>query len=317
MIKHKNLSTFLRIFGKMDVKMPRIRLFVGWIVIIVSFSFLIHTLYTGWTELRLCLQNLNYWLLMIALLLYPLGFMPLVWAWHKIMCCIGGCCNFKTNLRLYSLSCLPKRIPGAIWYISARVALYQECRTDYSITLMATAAEVVYLSLSGFLLYLLSMLTGLTGIINPSFGPASVVIGSAILTLIAVVILSWVLRRFQQRSLFKKEIKLKSWDTLQILGLSTAAWLGGGILLYILTNAVTEIPVMRLPDFIGTWSIAGTIGLATGLFVQGLGLREVTLAIMLSNYMPLSLAAAVSLLFRLLLTIGEFVWALLFVSFAR
>lgn len=317
MAGHKNQLPLLRIPDRISTSMPKIRFIISGIMLIASFSFLIHALYTGWTELQFSFQELNYWLLMIALLLYPLGFLPLVWVWHKVMCCIGGCCNFKTNMRLYSLSCLPKRIPGAIWYVSTRMALYQEYRINCFITLIATAIEVICLIFSGFLLYLLS---SLAGAISPNLRLTSVAIIFVILMLAFLIwtpFVHWILRWLRQRNLVRKATEFKSWDALQILGMSIVAWLGGGALLYVLSNAVTQIPLMQLPGLIGAWSIAGTVGLAAGLFVQGLGLREVTLAIMLSNYMPLPLAAAVSLLFRLLLTVGEFVWALLFASLAR
>jgi uncharacterized membrane protein YbhN (UPF0104 family) len=63
---------------------------------------------------------------------------------------------------------------------------------------------------------------------------------------------------------------------------------------------------------IGAWAAAGAVSLTAGLLVQGMGLREVTLAVLLGNHMPLPVAAAVSLLFRVLLTVGEFIWALVF-----
>lgn len=317
MIRHKNLLTLLRTPDRTSASMSKIQLIVSGIVTTASFTFLIYALNVGWAELQSRLQDLNYWRLMIALLLYPLGFLPLIWMWHKVMCCIGGCCDFRTNMRLYSLSCLPKRIPGAIWYVSTRVVLYQERQIDFSITLIATATEVICLSFSGSLLYLLLMPMGT---ISPNFRLAGVAIIFGVLMLAVILwtpLTHRISRWLQQRTSGRKAIEFKCWNALQVLCISTIAWLGGGILLYILSNAVTKIPVVQLPGLIGAWSMAGTIGLAMGPFVQGLGLREVTLAVILSNYMPLPLAVTVSLLFRLLLTVGEFIWALFFALLAR
>lgn len=307
--------TFLRIFDRRGLE-SKVRLIVSSIIAAVSLSFLIYILYTGWLELQIGFQNLNYQMLAITLLAYPLGFLPLVGIWHRIMCCIGGCCNFKINLRIYSLSCLPKRIPGTIWYISTRVALYHEYQIDYSITITATALEMVWLSLSGFLLYLLSVLMGA---INPNLKLTILSITSIVLT---SAVLLWtpfrhrILRWIQQRNSLRKAM-IKPGDAIAILSMCLFAWSGGGTLLYILSNAVTNIPVAQLPGLIGAWSIAGTVGLVAGFFVQGLGLREATLAVVLSNYMPLPIAAAVSILFRMLLAVGEFVWAMLFALLVR
>lgn len=272
MISNKNLLILLRIPDRISTRMSKIRFIVGGILLIASFYFFIHTLHIGWSELEFSIQNANYCLLILTLLLYPLGFLPLVWAWHKIMCCIGGCCNFKTNVRLYSLSCLPKRIPGAIWYISTRVALYQGCHIDFSITIIATAIEMISLSFSGILLYLLLISTGAISLNLKLVSIAVIFIILIIAVLLWTPLVQWMSRWLQQRNSLGKSIEFKTWEVLQILGISIVAWLGGGILLYVLSNAFTTISAMQLLGLIGAWSVAGTIGLASGLFVQGFGI---------------------------------------------
>lgn len=285
-------------------------------ILITSLFFLAYTIYGGWDVLQEYLHHLNYWLMASALLMYPLGFIPILWNWHIIMGRIGGCQDVRTNVRLYSLSCLPKRIPGSIWYITSRVALYQGCQVGCATTLTATAVEIALLILSGLFIYLLSLAVNSAGF-DPRLSSATI---AAVMLILAGLIWTPLLQRGLRWLIARADtpppVRFHRWDTLRVIGISGLAWVGGGVVLYILANAVTTVPLAYLPALVGAWGAAGAIGLLAGLLVHGMGLREVTLAMLLSSYMPLSVAVVVSFLFRLLLMGGEFIWALIFVWLA-
>lgn len=286
------------------------------IMLLISLSFLAYTVYVGWDQLREHFSTLNYWLLGVALLLYPIGFLPTAWAWHTTMSSVSGYSEFRENIRLYALSCLPKRIPGAVWYISSRVVLYQKVQISYATTLAATAIEIAFTALSGFSIYLLTRGINLAETESRLRG---VSIGAFILTLAVPLwtpVLRYGLRFIQMRTGVSTSISFDVRNALCVLCILTLAWVGGGSLLYVTASAIVPLPLVQLPDVIGSWGAAGAISVTAGLLVQGMGLREVTLAILLSSCMPLSAAAVVSLLFRLLLTVGEFVWALIFARLA-
>jgi len=290
-------------------KWSRIRMLVNNVILGTSLLFLLYIIYKNWGQLQTYLKYLNYWLLVLTLLLYPLGFLPLLMMWHKIMSYVRGCTNFYTNIRLYSLSCLPKRLPGTIWYISSRVALYHEYQVKPATTLIATFIETICLTLSGFSIFLLSMLVGTThALLFQLKGMVICLFLLPLAFLIGILVAgrgSW---SQEHKSLITNNFDLR--DALLLLGISALAWTGGGLLLYILSNAVTRLPVTQLPSLIGIWSGTGALSLSVGLFTQGLGLREMALTALLSHIMPLPAAAIVSILFRLLLIVGESIWAL-------
>jgi hypothetical protein len=284
------------------VKWSKIGVLINAVMLGISLLFVLYIVHASWAPLKIYFKHLNYWLLALALLIYPLGFLPLLMMWHKIMSYIGGCHDLYTNIRLYSLSCLPKRLPGTVWYISSRVATYHECQVKPAITLMATFIETICLTFSGFSI---SLLVGTTSALFPQGKGLAIC-----LFLLSLAFLIWVLlarRRFWSKGRTDK-FNLRS--TLLLLGISALAWIGGGLLLYILSNAVTKVPINRLPSLIGIWSGAGALSLSIGLLAQGLGLREMALTALLAYEMPLPAAVIVSLLFRLLLTLGEPLWAL-------
>lgn len=290
----------------------RVGKIAGGAMLAASLLFLIYAVYAGRDTLLVYSRHLNWWLLAAALLLYPLGFVPVLWGWHVTMGRIGGCQDMRANVRLYSLSCLPKRIPGSIWYIASRVALYREHHVGSTITLAATAMETVLLILSGLSIYLLSLAVRPVEL-DPRLSGVAIVCFMLVLAAPKwAPLLHRGLRQLLARMGTPIPVELHPTDVLRLLGISGLAWVGGGLVLYILANAVTTVPLGDLPILVGDWGAAGAIGLTAGLLVHGMGLREVTLAVLLSSYMPLSVAVVVSLLFRLLLTGGEFIWALIF-----
>lgn len=287
-----------------------LRLAIGILILIGSFAFLGYATYLGWDTLKAHLRDFNYWFLGLAVLCYPLGFVPTIWNWHAIMSRVGGFNSVRKNARAYCLSCLPKRIPGAIWYIGSRIALYREHEVGAPATLAATAIETITLVLSGISVYIVA--SGLGSLTTHSTLKSSAIV-AFILALTAPLwapVLYRGLRKILARVGVSVSVQFSSLDVLYLLGISVLAWAGGGWILYLVANAVTAVPLGELPNLIGIWGAAGTVSLVTGLLVQGMGLREVTLAILLRRLMPLPLAAVVSVLFRLLLMVGEALWAL-------
>jgi uncharacterized membrane protein YbhN (UPF0104 family) len=295
-----------------------LRIAVSGVLFAASLFFLGYVLYRGRDTLWQTLLHVDWWLLGLAFVLYPLGFAPVIWTWHLLMARTGGCAHWGTNVRLYSLSCLPKRIPGSVWYIASRVVLYRDQGIDSALTLTATAMETTWLVLAGLSVYLISLSLGPVGEAVQADGRLIGVAGVCFVLALASPLWAPLLLRGIRWLLGRMGVsvsaELRAQDVLLFLGMSIVAWVGGGVVLYVLANAVTPLSLAQLPALVGAWGAAGAVSLSAGLLVSGMGLREVTLTVLLTNLMPLPVAVAISLLFRVLLTVGEFVWALIFAA---
>ncbi len=288
----------------------RARLIASLLVLAGSLFFLGYAVVQGWDTLEPHVRDIDYRFLGLAFLCYPLGFLPIAWNWHKIMTGVAGFDNRGQNIRVYCLSCLPKRIPGFIWYVASRIALYRERRVDAPAVVAATGVETIILILSGGLTYLVTIGATHLRLERSLAGPAVVVFLLAIVAPILAPILCHGAVRLLRHVGVSVSVDFGARDVMLLLGTSVLAWIGGGGILFLVANSVTAVSLMDLPRVIGAWGAAGAFGLVAGLLVQGMGLREVTLAMLLSGLMPFSVAALVSILFRLLLTVGEVVWAL-------
>jgi len=94
-------------------------------------------------------------------------------------------------------------------------------------------------------------------------------------------------------------------------------WLAGGSILYFLAGAVSVVSVSLLPACWGFVALSGVISALTFFLPGGVGAREVSLSLLLSYYIPLPVAIALAVLFRVWILVGETVLLVIFWGIAR
>jgi hypothetical protein len=289
-------------------------------IVLISIAFIAYAIKTNWAQLKSQEWHINAIYAIMAIILYPLGMFPAAAAWHWLLRAFNTKKPFLLNLRVYALSSLPKHIPGLVWYVTSRTLLYEEYGVSANVVLGATATETAMLALSGFISALL--IFSLQSDLPSQF---SVLRYLSPLSLVALVLLFvWapggtrlldkLVKRFRKDA---QTLQLQRSTLFVCLGWMFIAWTGGGTLLWILIRAITPISLGLLPMMIGIWGAAGAVSLSIGIGIQGLGLREVTLAVLLSLIVSPITAIVVALAFRLVLTIGEFLWVFLISIFIR
>jgi glycosyltransferase 2 family protein len=227
--------------------------------------------------------------------------------------------SIPVDLRFYSLSALPRNIPGFVWFIASRSLLYQDWGVSASLIAAASLLETALLALTGYLLSALYLFSQSTENLVGALRVAPLIASGLLL-----VIVFWLpnllglLRRFATRFKLWDELAfLDRWTLVLALFWMMAAWCGGGFLLWISARSVIELSWVDIPLMIGIWGAAGATSLTVGIGVQGMGIREITLAALLSVLMPPLAAIVLAIAFRGLLTVGELVWSLVFIWLTR
>ncbi len=321
-MSHNNISRALkqRVKSLFDYfRKPSARRWLYGIVAILSVAFIGRAILTNWAMLSRQTWHLDWRFVVLSILLYPLGMLPTVIAWHMLLRSLNIPVSFLDNLHFYSLSILPRHIPGGVWYVSSRSMLYQDIGISGTRIVVATGIETILLSLTGAITSLLWF--SLTKTVNERFRPLQII---ALLAAIGIIVfLLWtpsfnrILQRIQRRWEFLQHIQIKQKEILISLLWMFVAWIGGGLLLFLLASGFLQINWQLLPNIIGVWGGSGAISLSLGALIQGMGLREITLGALLSTMMPLLDAAVIAIAFRLTLTAGEILWIPLFLWGAK
>lgn len=309
----ESVSKFWQAF-KSAAQDKRIRqlLYLG--IIGISLAFIIIAIATNWSQLKNQEFRIDPIFAILAIILYPLGFLPTAAGWHWLLRVFSIYKPFKANLRIYAISSLPKHIPGLVWYFTSRSLQYEPYGVSAGAVIGATAMETVLLAISGFISAILIFS------FQPNLPKALSVLHylSPLAVIALLVIIIWapggtrMLERLIRR--WRKDIPsipFRRSALFLCLVWMFLAWIGGGVILWILTRAITPVGIELLPTMVGAWGAAGAVSLTIGIGVQGLGLREVTLGAILSLIISPMIAIVVALAFRLVLTIGEFLWVFL------
>lgn len=288
-------------------------LFLG--ILLLSLFFIALALRANWSEFKAQDLNFDYRFIILAVLIYPVGMLPTALSWHTLLRTIGVALPFRTNLRIFSLSALPRHIPGFVWYISSRSLLYKEENTPAAVIVTASAADIILLALTGFLSTLMLLVSGI-GIsqdLNSIRTAAYIAIPILLLLIISIPLVNRLLPYLLEMRGVTEIPSIHQGYLVVTLLIMFIAWAGGGLILFVLAQAIYPLSWSMYPALIGAWGAAGAVSLTVGIGIQGLGIREITLSAILSLIMPPVIAIILAVVFRLVLTVGEFLWVMLFI----
>jgi hypothetical protein len=233
-----------------------------------------------------------------------LAFLSNVGGWALIIGRLGGSRSFRKNAEIYCLAAHGKRLPGLFWYVAGRAYLYEREAIPVSVTVQSSVWEMVLLLLSGLTVYA-AFLPFYPEIRYASFDYFLLAaIPLLLITLSSSAfqrLLRW-LRRGQEET---KTTQIGKRDKVLWFTVYSLGWLAGGSILYFLARAVSPVSLSLLPACWGFVALSGVIGAMAFFLPGGMGAREVSLSLLLSSYIPLPVAIALALLFRVWILVGE------------
>jgi hypothetical protein len=105
--------------------------------------------------------------------------------------------------------------------------------------------------------------------------------------------------------------RLRWQDTITWLAYYILTWVVGAMVLFSLLNLLYPVPFSELITVIGIWSLAGSISLAGALTISIIGVREISLTLLLTILVPAPIALLVAILIRVVWLLGEMLSALI------
>ncbi|MBN1583805.1 MAG: flippase-like domain-containing protein [Anaerolineae bacterium] len=286
-----------------QIKTPGWRKVLSAGLVLLSLGFMAYGIYSQWDTLRAFQWRIVWHRFALAFCFFPLGALPALYAWHLLITGFGASQPFSGNATAFALSCLPKRLPGMIWYISSRTLWYQERQVPAAIVLLATTWETLGLSISGLLTYgTITLACSLDSFLT---WPLIVALSAGIALVIGLASPVWlkkVLTRLKREKWIQGVQSIRPAHLIAILAIYSFAWINGGIFFYFMVTSIYQAaPFWPL---VSIWVGASTVGILSSI-VQGMGLKELTMSVLLSTVMPLSLAITIAILARLVHTVAE------------
>jgi len=277
-----------------------------------ALAFIAYQTWTNWGQLRSYQWEVRPWLWGLGFLGYSAALTCLLVAWSYLIGRLGGKARFRTNARVYCLSGLSKRIPGFIWYMAGRALLYREEGVPASISVIASALELALTATVGLLTFFLM----LPFVGNLPQQDTLLIVAVALLAVGAVILQPAIFNRivgfFLRRLGSQAQVRVTYRDILPTVPLYLLAWAIGGGMLYVVIQSVYQLPLEMLPSIIGIWAASGTLTMLLSSFLFGMGVREVTLSLLLTVLLPQPMAVVVALLFGLIFVLSELAWAGIF-----
>ena len=237
--------------------------------------------------------------------IYTLDLLLAVLGWSIIMRQLGNQFAFREHIRIFCMTRVAGRIPGAPWHVVGRVALYKQLGVNGRVTGVASGLEMILIIVSGIIT---SALIGFS--LPENMRHYLVWMGLVLVIGLGLMHPAVVRKVLQWLGHTQESVHLGYQEMLLLLGVYILTWGVGGCVLYMIILALYPLPWTLLPGVIGAWALSGAVASLLSLSPTSFGIKEIALSLLLSLFIPTALAVVIAILIRLYLTAAEFAWAI-------
>lgn len=280
-----------------------------WAAALAVIFFLGRHIARNWSQIAAYPWSIDWPRLLLASLCIAVAYSIFVLMWQRILRLLGGLLSIGDAHRIWYISNLGRYIPGKVWQLAGSAYMARAKGVSPVLAVSASLASQLFVLAGGLLVAALTLagvaeripadirLLGLLaalGLFAVLFTP---LFGAAYRTALRTVGRSdyYTYIRWRERGL--------------LLGAYALAWLGFGAGFYLFLSATAESPAGSFWPVVGISAAGYVAGFLVLLVPGGIGVREGVYALLLSLYLPGSLAAAVAVLSRVWLTAVELVVA--------
>lgn len=284
---------------------------IGFFFLILTTAIIGQIIYSNWETFRTFDWQLHPEWGFGILFFFLLDLLIVTWAWHLVISKLANFHNLRLSAKICWSSNLARRIPGPVWYIAGRALLYEKHGVNKKTTTLLSGLELGFLLVSGLVTTLLTLPfwilpTDLVTRENQMFIALGLI--PLIILFVHPRLFKWVWQKISRETLTQPLL----WrDTIQWLLIYILTWVVGALVLYSLINLIYPLSLTHLVELIGVWSLGGSISLAGALTISFIGLREISLALLLVQIVPGPVVLIVAIGIRIVWILGEFLSALI------
>lgn len=275
-------------------------------------GFLAAYLAENWSRVAAHPWTIDWTRIGLASLGTALAYSGLVALWRHLLSTLGSRLTLADAHRIWYLSNLARYVPGKVAQLAGAIYLGRAKG-------VGPVASVASLIVSQLFALGAGLIVGTLALIDPERAPAlRILAATAALVFLAVLLTPafGALHRLALRIL-RREARYVSLPWRRRLALAAgyvAVWILLGASFHLFLTAVTEVPPGSFWPVVGIFALAYLAGYAAVFVPSGLGVREGALAGLLSLYIPVTIAIAVSFLARVWSTAVELAVAAILVG---
>jgi len=277
-------------------------------LLVAAVGLAVYGLATQWTEVHADLAKLAWYDVTGAALCAIAGLGCMMLAWRALLADLGSPLPLPAATRVMFVGQLGKYVPGAVWAVAAQVELARDYEVPRrrsataSLVSMATTL-VVGLVAAGVTLPLISAsaarhywwVLAITPLAVACLYPPVIKFG-----------LDLVLKTVRRAPL-EKSVSVPGMA--RALAWTTLGWLCYGAHAWLLISEFAGHSGHILALSLGAYALAWSVGFLIIFVPGGIGAREVALIAVLAPVMPSASALVVALASRVVMTVGDLVWA--------
>lgn len=232
--------------------------------------------------------------------------------WHILVYKTTHINALRHNLKVWWSSNLTRRLPGGIWYIASRTAMYDTHQVSKRSISATSVLELVVILTSGAMVVLITspfwVITRENNLLEYDWLLWLLI--PCGLAFMHPKALAWMWRKINKDQTIKLPT-YKWYETVGILAFYCIIWFLSGPMLYSLINLIYPLSATFIPSLIGMWALANIVATISAFTIGGLGMREVSLAVLLSLILPAPVAIVIVILIRIFLLTGETIFGLI------
>ena len=284
---------------------------VGLLVAVVLLAGLAWVLYARWSELQAESLRPSWWLVVSTVAALVCYNVALAVQWRALMDAVGVQLSTTEAAGIHLLSQAAKYVPGKVVLLVGKVYLCVRQGADLQLATVGVLWAQAMAVVSGAVVVICASLLTTMPTIRERRSLLLVVCGAGVICLHPAVVrfvVSLGSRLLPGRT---RSVTMSSWVVLGLVCRFALTWVLYGLILYWLAWGLHGMPLRYLSDCVGIMTFASVVGFLAFLVPAGLGVREATLALLLSAYVPGSVAVGIALAHRVLATAADFVGSLL------
>jgi len=284
-------------------------------IILLVIHFLYSSLSKNWSELDFSNYQISPFYTVLALIFLTLFYFFATSNWVYILKILDINLKYIKAFKIKTISDLGRYIPGKAWYILGRTYFGKKQGIPNSKIIISLIIEHLFLLIIAVALFILLNLKNAIDLnISQTLLNGLVIIG-IILLIFLPKLLNYMISlglKIKNKNIPKIEINIGIKTNILLILRYIVFWVIIGLsFIFTIKSIYPQIGLENIFFFTGIFAISWSIGLLSFITPGGIGIREGIMTTLLIPYMPLTVAIAAPILFRIYSIIIEIILSLI------